>query len=281
MASMLRYSMLVTRGPESGRRLELKPGLTLLGRLPKAHKNDPKGSRRWTFSDPRVSRTHSAIAWRKGEAPWLTHLSRTSETLLEGMAVGKSPLQPRQRIRLGETTLVLEVSGPVPSPFPQDFEEDEFLPKKTGPRCRMELARSEHQALISRMFSHALREGDVRATQDPLPLLKIPAWGELWLLGVGERLVGYLALTYRHSLQSVGRIAHLETLYLHPKYRQAEVQVGTLELILGELQASGCQRVEWSGPSWMEDGVCETLGFERPQGRIWSMQLPCDNFPVC
>lgn len=277
---MVSYTLEVTEGPERGLRLDLKPGLTLLGRLEGSHKNDPRGSRRWTFHDPCISRTHSAISWHKGEAPWLTHLSRTGETLVEGVPVGKTPLQPRQRIRLGETTLLLESRGSPPSPFPTDFEDDPLVRPVPSETCRIELARQDDAQLLGRMYSHAKADPTAGRLGDPAPLLKLPAWGEIWLVGVGDRQVGYLALSFRLSLRRGGRLAHLDSLYLHASVRQPEVQHAVLELVIAETRASGCKFLEWPAPGWFESDPAG-VGLSPLDSEIWSLRLDCDNFPIC
>lgn len=115
---MVGFSFLVTDGPDEGRTFVLQPGITIIGRLDSSSPEDPRGSVRWTLTDPAVSRTHAQITWDSHQAPVLVHLSTTNATLLNGRIVTGQSLEQGQslanghHLRLGQTTFEVQQSIP-------------------------------------------------------------------------------------------------------------------------------------------------------------------------
>lgn len=113
---MVGFSFLVTDGPDQGRTFVLQPGITIIGRLDASSPEDPRGSVRWTLTDPAVSRTHAQITWDGHQAPVLVHLSTTNATLLNGRIVTGQSLEHGQslanghHLRLGQTTFEVQQS---------------------------------------------------------------------------------------------------------------------------------------------------------------------------
>lgn len=108
---MTRYSFMVTDGPDLGRTFDLEEGLTILGRIEVSLPEDPEGSRRWTLIDKTVSRTHAQLEYNVPGAPILTHLSETNDTMIDGRKVKHEILQPGQTLRLGQTTLEMQMES--------------------------------------------------------------------------------------------------------------------------------------------------------------------------
>ena len=102
---------MVTDGPDLGRTFDLEEGLTILGRIEVSLPEDPEGSRRWTLIDKTVSRTHAQLEYNVPGAPILTHLSETNDTMIDGRKVKHEILQPGQTLRLGQTTLEMQMES--------------------------------------------------------------------------------------------------------------------------------------------------------------------------
>jgi len=85
--------LVMTRGPEAGRRISLKEPDVILGR-------DPRSS--IVVDHPQVSRRHARIAWR--DDVWVIHdLGSTNGTFVNGRVVDEvRPLVNGDTIRLGE-----------------------------------------------------------------------------------------------------------------------------------------------------------------------------------
>jgi pSer/pThr/pTyr-binding forkhead associated (FHA) protein len=108
---MPEYSFMVTDGPDLGRSFVLEEGLTLIGRIESSLPEDPPHSRRWTLIDKTVSRTHAQLHLSHPGAPLLTHLSQTNDTFVDGRKVDEELLQPGQTVRLGQTTLEVQMES--------------------------------------------------------------------------------------------------------------------------------------------------------------------------
>jgi diamine N-acetyltransferase len=50
-------------------------------------------------------------------------------------------------------------------------------------------------------------------------LLRDPALGRVWLVGAGETVVGFIVLTFGHSLEPLGRDAFVDEFFLLESYR--------------------------------------------------------------
>jgi GNAT superfamily N-acetyltransferase len=50
-------------------------------------------------------------------------------------------------------------------------------------------------------------------------LLRDPALGRVWLVCAGETVVGYIVLTFRYSLELLGRDAFVDQFFLLERYR--------------------------------------------------------------
>ncbi len=113
-ADMVGYCFFVVDGPDMGKTFTLTTGVTILGRLDTSAPEDPPESKRWTLTDPAISRTHAQITWDGQADPVLIHLSMTNATLLNGRLVtgqalgqGQS-LEDKQVLRLGQTSLEVQ-----------------------------------------------------------------------------------------------------------------------------------------------------------------------------
>ena len=113
---MVGFNFLVADGPDLGRTFSLLPGITIIGRLDASLPDDPRGSVRWTLTDPAVSRTHAQITWDGYDPPVLVHLSTTNATLLNGRIVTGQSLEQGQSLaqghllRLGQSTLEVQAA---------------------------------------------------------------------------------------------------------------------------------------------------------------------------
>lgn len=102
---MTRYWFTIIDGHDQDSTLEIKPGLTLLGRSENRRDEDPPGSSRLTIEDGAVSRTHCQVEWEVGSPPVFTHLSGTNESLINGEAVVECTLKGGETIEIGSTVL--------------------------------------------------------------------------------------------------------------------------------------------------------------------------------
>lgn len=126
------YWFKVVKGTNAGRELQLRPGITLIGRLESLTPQDPPGSVRWALYDPTVSRTHCAITWIVGKPPRLTHLSQTNDTLVDGQRVREIQLFADQSIQVGLTHLKLFHQSEVSAPATVTSKELEMPSEETG-----------------------------------------------------------------------------------------------------------------------------------------------------
>ncbi|GAA4357865.1 FtsK/SpoIIIE domain-containing protein [Angustibacter luteus] len=97
----------VVAGPDAGRRIPLQPGPHTIGR---------GGAADLQLADPSVSRLHLRIRVDPGGT--VVHdLGSSNGSLLDGEPVGPTGRQvrPGQRIRVGESTLVVRVTGSAPA----------------------------------------------------------------------------------------------------------------------------------------------------------------------
>ena len=101
----------VTQGENAGETLKVK----LTTRIGRERDNDI------VIVDPKISRYHAQISMEAGQ--WtLTDLGSSNRTYLNGLAVTEpTPLQPGDRISLGETELTLTMPGqPITQPAPAE-----------------------------------------------------------------------------------------------------------------------------------------------------------------
>ncbi len=95
-------------------------------------------------------------------------------------------------------------------------------------------------------------------------LLADPSLGRVWLIVAGERPVGYVVLTYGFSLESHGRDALIDEIYLMPDYRDQGVGRRVLQQMEAEARRLGATRLylEVEQSNTRAQAFYRQLGFE-------------------
>lgn len=81
----------------------------------------------------------------------------------------------------------------------------------------------------------------------------------------GDRLQGYAALTFDHSLWRARRFAHLDCLFVRASDRGKGTGARLFAHVVDEARASGADRLEWQTPDWNRDAI----RFYERQGGVW------------
>lgn len=95
-------------------------------------------------------------------------------------------------------------------------------------------------------------------------LLNAPAQGRVWLIEVDERPAGYVVLTFGFSLESRGRDALIDELYLRPDYRGQGIGRWVMGQMEVEARAEGVKRIylEVERPNVRAQTFYRDLGYE-------------------
>ena len=80
------------------------------------------------------------------------------------------------------------------------------------------------------------RDGTAQAVQ---PLMAEGDAGRIWMITVDGHAAGYVALCYSYSIESLGRDALIDELYVGPAYRGHGVGRRALELVVEEARRRG------------------------------------------
>ena len=125
--SYMPWYLETVEGPETRRRIALKPGNTItVGRADAAMITFP--------NDGSMSGLHFAVSLAGG-TPQMQNLSNASHTEVNGAPIASSTLRPGDRIKAGNTVFV--VVGPAPYPYPAKVRFGgwgfEFVPKDWQP----------------------------------------------------------------------------------------------------------------------------------------------------
>jgi GNAT superfamily N-acetyltransferase len=95
-------------------------------------------------------------------------------------------------------------------------------------------------------------------------LLAAPALGRVWLIEVDKRPAGYVVLTFGFSLESRGRDALVDELYLIPDYRGRGIGRWVMGQMEVEARAGGLSRIylEVELPNVRAQAFYQDLGYE-------------------
>jgi ribosomal protein S18 acetylase RimI-like enzyme len=95
-------------------------------------------------------------------------------------------------------------------------------------------------------------------------LLADPSLGRVWLIVASERPAGYVVLTYGFSLESHGRDALIDEIYLMPDYRRQGLGRRVLQQMESEARHLGAARIylEVERPNTRAQDFYRQLGFE-------------------
>jgi ribosomal protein S18 acetylase RimI-like enzyme len=107
-------------------------------------------------------------------------------------------------------------------------------------------------------------------------LIDNPAVGKLWLVMVGNDVVGYLILTLGYALQTGGVDAFIDDLYIVPQARSHGLGRTAIQMALAEAAQLGVQSVHLEVEPSNEKGrnLCRFLGFqerERPNQMTYGL----------
>jgi ribosomal protein S18 acetylase RimI-like enzyme len=105
-------------------------------------------------------------------------------------------------------------------------------------------------------------ETAVRAALEQL--VTAPALGQVWLICDQEKPVGYAVLTYGFSLESHGRDALIDEIYVAPDYRSRGIGRWIVQQMEAEARALGAARIylEVERPNSRAQAFYRQLGFE-------------------
>ncbi len=95
-------------------------------------------------------------------------------------------------------------------------------------------------------------------------LLADQSLGRVWLICIDERPVGYVVLTFGFSLESRGRDALIDEIYLLPEYRHRGIGRWVMGQMEVEARAEGARRIylEVERPNVRAQAFYRQLGFE-------------------
>jgi GNAT superfamily N-acetyltransferase len=65
--------------------------------------------------------------------------------------------------------------------------------------------------------------------------------GQLWLIQLGNEVIGYIMVTFGYSLEYRGRDAFIDEFYLYPQYRRRGIGTKTLAFAEDACRVSGVQ----------------------------------------
>jgi GNAT superfamily N-acetyltransferase len=65
--------------------------------------------------------------------------------------------------------------------------------------------------------------------------------GQLWLIQLGNEVIGYIMVTFGYSLEYRGRDAFIDEFYLYPQYRRQGIGTKTLAFAEDACRVSGVQ----------------------------------------
>jgi len=118
--------------------------------------------------------------------------------------------------------------------------------------CRFRLAEeSDLAALVAMMRQFRDEDGDLDqsafdaevARGTVLTLVKNASLGQVWLVCVGEKVVGYLVLTFGYSLEFGGRDAYVDELFISPTHRRRGLGNRALGFAESVLSALGIRAI--------------------------------------
>lgn len=107
-------------------------------------------------------------------------------------------------------------------------------------------------------------------------LVDNPAVGRLWILQVGQDVVGYIVLSLGYSLERGGMDAYIDDLYVIPAARRRGFGRTALQLALGEAAQLGAQAVHLQVDRANDRArhMCRQLGFaDRDQHPLMTFRL--------
>jgi GNAT superfamily N-acetyltransferase len=95
-------------------------------------------------------------------------------------------------------------------------------------------------------------------------LLADPSLGQVWLIYAGSQPAGYVVLTYSFSLESYGRDALIDELYITPAHRSQGLGRWVIDQLAGFAQSTGATRLylEVERPNSRAQAFYHRLGFE-------------------
>ncbi len=101
------------------------------------------------------------------------------------------------------------------------------------------IALPEHTLLILEMQEqfYAIDQyafNQLQAKQVLQHFFEAPQLGKIWLLTLGEKVIGYLALTFCYSFEFKGHIAFLDEFFIQEEYRHQGYGSEALRYILAE-----------------------------------------------
>jgi len=152
--------------------------------------------------------------------------------------------------------------------------------------CRFRLAEEADLTVLLAMMRQ-LREEDCDTNQSAfdadaagravVTLVTNSSLGQVWLVCVGEKVVGYLALTFGYSLEYGGRDAYVDELFIAPAHRRRGL--GNRALAFAELVSSalGIRAIHLEVKRGNESArrLYTSVGFEDLGRRFLTKRLAC------
>lgn len=107
-------------------------------------------------------------------------------------------------------------------------------------------------------------------------LLADPQYGRVWLVEVGGRPAGYLALTLGFSLEYMGVDAFIDDFYLRPEFRDRGIGSDVMARVEGEASALGIRalHLEVERSNARARAVYDRRGFRENDRVLLTKRLP-------
>jgi ribosomal protein S18 acetylase RimI-like enzyme len=105
-------------------------------------------------------------------------------------------------------------------------------------------------------------------------LLINPSLGQLWLISQSNEVVGYLVLTLGYSLESRGRDAFIDELYICPSHHRQGIGTQTLALAETVCRNSGVHTLEVDFANADAQKLYRRIGYQRHDRFLMTKSLP-------
>jgi GNAT superfamily N-acetyltransferase len=99
--------------------------------------------------------------------------------------------------------------------------------------------------------------------------------GQLWLIQLGNEVIGYIMVTFGYSLEYRGRDAFIDEFYLYPQYRRQGIGTKTLAFTEDACRVSGVQALHLEADFKNPDAqrLYQRTGYQNHERILMTKQL--------
>jgi GNAT superfamily N-acetyltransferase len=99
--------------------------------------------------------------------------------------------------------------------------------------------------------------------------------GQLWLIQLGNEVIGYIMVTFGYSLEYRGRDAFIDEFYLYPQYRRQGIGTKTLAFAEDACRVSGVQALHLEADFKNPDAqrLYQRTGYQNHERILMTKQL--------